>query len=57
MYSEAAAKVESPQARELFEHLAAEEQDHYRLLHNTYEYMSNPEGWHGFDESPMLDGG
>ena len=57
MYSEAAVKVESPQARELFQHLAAEEQNHSQLLHNTYEYMSNPEGWHGFDESPMLDGG
>jgi len=57
MYSGAAKEVESVQARELFEHLAAEEQNHYQLLHNTYEYMSKPEEWHGFDESPMLDGG
>jgi rubrerythrin len=57
MYSEAAARVESPQARALFEHLAAEEQNHYQLIHNTYEFMANPEGWHGYDEEPMLDGG
>ncbi len=57
MYSHAAKEVKSSKARELFEHLAAEEQNHYQLLRNTYDYMSNPEEWHGFDESPMLDGG
>jgi rubrerythrin len=57
MYSGAAAKVDSPQARELFLHLAAEEQHHFQLLSNTLEYLANPEGWHGYDESPMLDGG
>lgn len=57
MYATAAQDVESTKARELFEHLAAEEQNHYQLLHNTYDYMANPEAWHGFDESPMLDGG
>jgi rubrerythrin len=57
MYTEAADRVEAPRARELFLHLAAEEQNHYQLLHNTYTYLSNPSGWHGYDESPMLDGG
>jgi rubrerythrin len=57
MYSQAAARVVSPRARELFEHLASEEQNHYRLLHNTHDYLQDPEGWHGYDESPLLDGG
>jgi rubrerythrin len=57
MYSEAAARMDSPRARDLFRHLASEEQNHYQLIHNTYEYMSSPEDWNGFDESPMLDGG
>jgi len=57
MYSEAARNVSSPLARDLFLHLAAEEQNHYQLLSNAREYLANPEGWHGFDESPMLDGG
>ena len=57
MYSQAAAEVESARARELFLHLATEEQNHYRLLSNTFEFMRDPEQWHGFDESPMLDGG
>jgi rubrerythrin len=57
LYSDAAERVESPRAKALFRHLAGEEQNHFQLLHNTYEYMSDPEVWHGYDESPMLDGG
>lgn len=57
MYSGAAGRVASQRARELFLHLASEEQNHYRLLRNTHDYLQDPEQWHGFDESPMLDGG
>lgn len=57
MYAGAAAKVVSPRAKALFEHLAAEEQNHYTLLKNTYDYMADPEGFAGFDGNPMLDGG
>ena len=57
MYSEAAKGVTSASAKETFEHLAAEEQEHFRLLSNTLDYLSDPEGFHGFDEGPMLDGG
>jgi len=57
MYSKAAAQMESAEARKLFEHLAAEEQTHYELLKNTYEYIRDPEGWHEYEEGGMLDGG
>lgn len=57
MYSEAAKGVTSASAKETFEHLAAQEQEHFRLLSNTLDYLSDPEGFHGFDEGPMLDGG
>ncbi|MBC8424511.1 ferritin family protein [bacterium] len=57
MYSKAAAQMESPEARKLFEHLAVEEQNHYDLLKNTYEYIRDPEGWHEYEEGGMLDGG
>lgn len=57
MYTSAARGMESPLARDLFLHLAAEEQTHYQLLQNTHDYLENPEKWHGYDESPMLDGG
>lgn len=57
MYAGAAAEVASPRAKELFSHLATEEQNHFTLLKNTYDYMADPEGFTSFDESPMLDGG
>ncbi len=57
MYAKAAAAIDSPKAREVFEHLAAEEQNHYTLLKNTYDFMADPEGFDGFDGNAMLDGG
>ena len=53
----AAKEVSSPRAKGIFEHLAAEEQNHYTLLKNTFDYMSDPEGFAEFDGNPMLDGG
>jgi len=57
LYSDAAAKVANPRAKAVFDHLAAEEQNHYSLLKNTYDHMADPEGFDGFDGNPMLDGG
>jgi rubrerythrin len=57
MYAGAAAAVSSPRAKAIFAHLAAEEQNHYSLLKNTYDFMADPEGFTGFDGGAMLDGG
>jgi rubrerythrin len=57
MYAKAAASVDSPDAKKLFSHLAVEEQGHYDLLKNTYEYIRDPEAWHEYEEGGMLDGG
>lgn len=57
MYTNAVNSVKSERAKEIFRSLAREEQHHFQLLKNTYDFMADPEGWHGFDESPMLDGG
>lgn len=57
MYADGAASMTSPRARQLFEHLAGEEQNHYVLLKNTYDFMSDPESFQSFDGQPMLDGG
>ena len=57
MYTNAVNTVASQRAKDIFQALAREEQHHYTLLKNTYDYMADPEGWHGVDESPMLDGG
>jgi len=57
MYAGAAAEMTSPRARAMFEHLAEEEQNHYSLLKNTYDFMSDPEAFDSFDGNAMLDGG
>jgi erythrin-vacuolar iron transport family protein len=57
MYTDAAASVQSERAKEIFRALAVEEQHHFALLKNTYDYLADPESWHGFDENPLLDGG
>ncbi len=57
MYAKAAEAVTTPKAKDLFAHLATEEQNHYTLLKNTYDYMADPEGFAGFDGNAMLDGG
>ena len=57
MYAKAAQEMESPRAKEVFAHLALEEQNHYTLLKNTYDFMADPEGFDGFDGNAMLDGG
>ncbi len=57
LYNDAARSVEDHRAKALFQHLAAEEQNHYSLLKNTCDYLADPEGFAGFDGNPMLDGG
>ena len=57
MYANAAKEVKAPKAKAIFAHLAAEEQNHYALLKNTYDYMADPEAFAGFDGGAMLDGG
>ena len=57
MYAKAAEEVEAPRAKEVFAHLALEEQNHYTLLKNTYDFMADPQGFDGFDGNAMLDGG
>jgi rubrerythrin len=56
MYASAAAEMTSPDAKKLFEHLATEEQDHYTLLKNTFDYIKDPAGWHEYEEGGMMDG-
>ena len=57
MYAKAARDAASSRVKGVFEHLATEEQRHYTLLKNAYDYMADPEGFEGFDGNAMLDGG
>ncbi len=57
MYANAAAEMSSARAKSMFQHLAEEEQNHFSLLKNTYDFMSDPESFDSFDGNAMLDGG
>ena len=43
--------------RSFYGALAAEEREHYLVLHNYYEYLKDPAGWFVSTEHPSLDGG
>jgi len=43
--------------RDFYEALAAEEREHYLVLLDYHEYLSDPAGWFVQKEHPSLDGG
>jgi len=55
MYTEAAEKVAEPEGKELLEWLAAEENDHFRILQDLHEYLEKSYSWFVANEGPILD--
>lgn len=45
LYLQEAAKVTEPEVKKILEQLAAEEEQHYFLLHNIVELMLHPQNW------------
>ncbi|MBI4333404.1 MAG: ferritin family protein [Chloroflexi bacterium] len=45
LYRQAARETPAPQARAMYEFLAAQEQDHFNILMMRYEGMAGPVGW------------
>ena len=43
--------------RDFYQALVAEEREHYLILLDYYEYLSDPAGWFVRQEHPSLDGG
>lgn len=43
--------------RQFYEALAVQEEEHYRVLLDYYEFLKNPEAWFVQKEHPSLDGG
>jgi rubrerythrin len=43
--------------KNFYEALAAQEEEHHRLLLDYYEFLKNPEAWFVQKEHPSLDGG
>ena len=55
-YVEAAEKATDEDAKELFERLAQEEDEHYRILESTREYLDRTGEWFLSDEWGLLSG-
>jgi rubrerythrin len=55
-YKQSAAKAPSPQEKELFERLAVEENDHYSILNETYEFLDRTGHWYMYEERGIVEG-
>ncbi len=56
LYTESAAQADDASVKELFERLAAQEDQHYEMLQNTLEYLNNNEAWFLWKEGGLLTG-
>ena len=56
-YKQGAKDAASKDESSLFEKLAFEEGEHYRMLQNTYEYLEDRDHWFLWTEQGLLDGG
>ncbi len=56
LYAQAAQEADDPQARQAYEFLTGQEEDHYRLLQNTHEYLTQNQTWWDSEELPFFIG-
>ena len=56
-YTASAAQMDDPVEKSAFEKIAAQENDHWRILDDTLLYLTNPAEWHIKEEKPLIDGG
>jgi rubrerythrin len=57
LYKKIAKEVQTLKERSLFEKLAAEEQQHYDILSNTYFFLLDSGSWYMWEEYSIVDGG
>ena len=55
-YREAAESATDESLKKFFEWLTEQEQGHYMLIRNAYEYASNPDSWFAGEEHWLLEG-
>lgn len=48
--------IKDPNAKELYNFLLKEEETHFELISNTYEYLKNPSAWFAKEERPIVEG-
>jgi rubrerythrin len=56
LYAQAAREVDDPHAREAYEFLTRQEEEHYRLLQNTHEYLTQNQTWWDSEQYPFFTG-
>ena len=56
LYAQAAQETDDPQARQTYEFLTGQEEEHYRLLQNTHEYLTQNQTWWDSEELPFFTG-
>jgi rubrerythrin len=56
LYAQAAQGTDDARAREAYEFLTHQEEEHYRLLQNTLEYLAQNQTWWDSDEYPFFTG-
>jgi len=55
-YKKAAVEAGSEEEGKLFERLAAEEDEHYSILLETYEFLDNTGHWYMYEERGIVEG-
>lgn len=55
-YKKAATDAPTTKERELFERLAEEENDHYSILNETYNFLDNTGHWYMYEERGIVEG-
>jgi rubrerythrin len=55
-YKKGAETTKNPQLKKFFEWLVEQEQSHYVLIRNAFEYMNSPDSWYAEQEHWLLEG-
>nr|HID14516.1 hypothetical protein [Anaerolineae bacterium] len=56
LYAQAAQSADDFRARQAYEFLTRQEEEHYRLLQNTHEYLTQNQTWWDSEELPFFIG-
>ncbi|MCP4542693.1 MAG: ferritin family protein [Chloroflexi bacterium] len=56
LYAQAAQDSDDPKARQAYEFLTKQEDEHYRLLQNTRDYLAQNQTWWDSEELPFFTG-
>lgn len=56
LYAQGAQQTDDPQARQAYNFLVRQEEEHYRLLQDTHEYLAQNQTWWDSEQYPFFTG-